>query len=269
MRRVDTAIAKHLRVNHPGTENLEPAGLAAPAAFAPAEPAGNGRANTRLGEGEMITRNPDSAVGAEQGAREILDRSLQVREPNIVVNHEAFELIELRSVRGISRIPPVDSTWSDDPDRRLVALHVSNLYRRGVRTQQPSLTLDVETVHRVACRMLRRDVERLEVVELVLQLWSQSDLVAKPGKDRLHLAEDQGQRMQVPAADGSGDNRDVDPFAVAERLEPGRLELASAFREQRFNFGFEGVGAGTGGSSLLGGKGSNTTEGGSQAPLLP
>src|ERR1700694_671155 len=129
MLRVDAAIAKHLRRHHPGAQTLQPAALAAATAGAAADSTGNGRPDTGFGEGEVITHDSNAPLRTEERACEILDRPLQVGEPDIVVNDETLELIELRAMRGIRRVTTVDGAGGDDPDRRLVALHEADLHR--------------------------------------------------------------------------------------------------------------------------------------------
>ena len=133
-----------------------------------------------------------------------------------MVDDQALDLIELRTVRGIRRIAPVDGPRGDDADRRLVALHEPDLHRRRMGAQEKVVGLDVEAVHRVPRGMVLGDVERLEIVELVLHLGSERDLVAEPREDRLDLPEDQGERVQVAAADRVGHKGQVDPLRVAQ-----------------------------------------------------
>ena len=68
-----------------------------------------------------------------------------------------------------------------------------------MRAEKQVVSVDVKAVHSVARRMFLRDVERFEVVELVLHLRSQRHLVTEPGEDCLYLAQDQRQGMQVPS----------------------------------------------------------------------
>src|SRR2546425_2326196 len=188
---VDAAVTKHLRMHHPGAQDLQPAPLAAAATGTAADTARDGRPDAGFGEGEVVTHDPNASFGTEERAGEILDRALQVRQADVVVDDQALNLIELRTVRGIRRIAPVDRARSDDADRRLVALHEPDLYRRCMGPQEQVVGLDVKAVHRVPRGMVRGDVERLEVVELVLHLRSEGDFVAEPRKDRLHLPQDQ------------------------------------------------------------------------------
>src|SRR5438094_1906607 len=133
--RVDVAVAKHLRVDHPGAQDLQPAALAAAAAGAAADSAGYGRPDARLREGEMVAHDTDAPFGTEQRTGEIFDRALQVGKADIVVDDEALDLIELRTVRGGRRITPVYGTGRDDANWRLVALHVPHLHWFGVGPQ--------------------------------------------------------------------------------------------------------------------------------------
>src|SRR3984893_8156828 len=64
--RVDAAVAKHLRMHHPGAEDFQPAALAAATAGAPADSAGHSCPDARLGKGEVITDDPNAPVGTEE-----------------------------------------------------------------------------------------------------------------------------------------------------------------------------------------------------------
>ena len=68
--------------------------------------------------------------------------------------------------------------------------------------------------------MALRDVERLEVVIIVLDFRAKRNLITKPGEDRGDLCKGLGQRMKMaPGYRGFWDERDVDPFAVGQALE--------------------------------------------------
>src|SRR5437899_2485725 len=125
---VDAAIPKHLRVDHAGAQDLQPAALTAAAAGAAADSARHRRPDARLCEGEMIAHDPNAPFRTKERASEILDRALQVGKADFVVDDEALDLIELRPVRGVRRITPVDGAGRDDPNGGLVALHVPDLH---------------------------------------------------------------------------------------------------------------------------------------------
>src|SRR6266550_1190996 len=127
--RVDAAVAEYLRMDHARAQDLQPAALAASTTRSPANSTRHRRRDARFRKGEMIAENADAPIGTEQRKREVFDGSLQVGKTNVAIDDEAFELIELGSVRGVRRVPPVDGARSDDPDRRLMALHVADLHR--------------------------------------------------------------------------------------------------------------------------------------------
>src|SRR5207249_2735378 len=63
---VDTAVAEHLRMDHPGPQDLQPAALAAAATRAPANSARHRRRNARFRKGEVIADDADAPIGTEQ-----------------------------------------------------------------------------------------------------------------------------------------------------------------------------------------------------------
>ena len=109
---------------------------------------------------------------------------------------------------------------ADDPHvgRVRVLQHVVDLRGRGVGAQEEApAALEVERVLHVAGRVVRRHVEGLEVVVVVLHLGAVVHLVAHGHEDVLELLADDGQRV-APAHEGAaaGQGR-VEPVA-AERL---------------------------------------------------
>ena len=84
--------------------------------------------------GKKCGRSADVALVAEERAREVQQRPLQVRERDVLVDREALDLVELRRVRGVE-VAPVDPARHDDVERRRVLLHRAHLHRRGVRPQ--------------------------------------------------------------------------------------------------------------------------------------
>ena len=78
--------AEHVRVDHAGAEDLDPARvLAGAAARAVAQEAGDVELDARLGEREEVRAQQDLAVGAEQLAGEVLERPLRsARDPPLL-----------------------------------------------------------------------------------------------------------------------------------------------------------------------------------------
>ncbi len=91
-------------------------------------------------------------------------------------------------------IATVDGAGSDDPHRRRLLEHGADLHRRGVGPQH-DIVGDVEGVLHVAGRMVARDVERLEVVEVVLDLRTFGHPETEAGKDGDDLLGHQGDRV--------------------------------------------------------------------------
>ena len=136
---------EHVRVDHPGAEDLDPGrALAQRAALsrrqdpAVAVEARDVDLDARLGEREEVRAQPDLALGAEDRARERQQRALEVGERDALVDREPLDLVELRRVRGVG-VAAVDAARDDDVDRRRLLLHRADLHRRGVGAQQQRL----------------------------------------------------------------------------------------------------------------------------------
>src|ERR1700726_1414235 len=63
--RVDAAVTQHLRMDHAGAQDFQPAALAASAASAAAEATRDRGADARLGEREVVTNDPNAPFGTE------------------------------------------------------------------------------------------------------------------------------------------------------------------------------------------------------------
>ena len=74
------------------------------------------------------------ALVAEDGARELQQRPLEVGERDVLVDGEPLDLVELGRVRGVG-VGPVDAPGIDHVQRRRVRFHRAHLHRRGVRAQ--------------------------------------------------------------------------------------------------------------------------------------
>ena len=119
-------------------------------------------------------------------------------------------------------------------DRRALRLHHADLHRRGVRAQQHLLGLAEPHVERVLHRargMARREVQRLEVVPVELDLGTFGDLVAHADEHVLELAPDPRDRMQVPAPVLVAAEREVEAVALGrDRGRLGEPELGEPLR---------------------------------------
>ena len=87
--------------------------------------------------------------------------------------------------------------------------------------------------------MLRRHVERFEVVVIVFDLGAFEDLVAEAREDLDHFIADQTERMTMPELRHAAGQRDVDRVGGT----PRRRELRLALGDRGFDFFLELVGA--------------------------
>ena len=174
-------------MHHPRAEHLEPAALAPNVDF--------GR---RFGKREI--RWPEShfqVVGFEESPQELVQDALEVGEAHVFTHHESLDLMEHGGM-GLVGVAPVDTAGRDDPERRLAGLHDPYLHRRGVSAQQPPVG-KVERVLHGSRGMVRGNVERFEVVIVVLEFGSFHDLESDRAKQRRDSLEGAGDRMQTAA----------------------------------------------------------------------
>ena len=162
----------------PQPSDLEPAGLLADAAAgAAAEHALDVDLGRRLGEGEVRRPEAHAEVALEELLHELVQHGLEVREAHALVDQQAFDLVEHRRVRHVG-VAAIDAARHDHAQRRLLAQHGAHLHRRGVRAQQRGRRGNRR------CRASPapdgwRDVERLEVVPVVLDLGAVLDREAR------------------------------------------------------------------------------------------
>ena len=185
-------------------------------------------------------------------------------------------------MRLVEVVAAVDAARADDPHRRLVPLHVADLHRRGVRPQQrrgalvarraalrsrrPALAapigadrehrprprlLEVERVLHVARRVIGGQVQRFEVVVVVLGLGTVEDLVAGRGEVGLDPGAQIGQRMDVPDDRAPAGERRIEPRRRGSR---GR-ELLGAAVEGALDLGLQLIETGAQLALLVGGDG--------------
>ena len=200
-------------VNHSAAQKLDPAGvLASAAAGAGAEDARDLHVGAGLGEGEEAGEEARFDAGAEERLHGVVEGSLQVGEGDAGVDREAFDLVEDGGVGGVGGVVAVDLAGNDDADGRGLRDHAANLHRRGVGAHQQAvargfclLTSQQERVLGVARGVVRRKVERLEVVEVGFHLRAQRGGVAEMVEDGDDLVHRLQQRMgDAGGADAAG-----------------------------------------------------------------
>ncbi len=153
----------------------------------------------RLGVGEEARPEAHPAFRSEELVHERGQRALQIGQRDVLADDEAFDLREHRRVREIEVVAAVDAPRRDQPDRRLMLLHVADLHPRRMRPQQRRRRArsrahggrEIERVLHVARGMLGRHVERFEVVIVVFELGAFDDQEAEAREDGFDaLAED-------------------------------------------------------------------------------
>src|SRR6185312_14109133 len=207
--RIDAARHEHVGMHHATAGDLEPAGvLAGAAALALAEHTGHVDFGGRLGKGEVRGPKAHREITLEERLQEPVQRRLHVGEADVLVDLESLDLVEHWRVRHVG-IAPIDPSWRHDCDRRALAQHGADLHRRGMRAQEAPVREIERVVHRPR-GVIGREVERLEVVEIVLDLRTRGDLEARAAKDLLHAQARQRDWMEPAALLAAARQRDVD-----------------------------------------------------------
>src|SRR5439155_2495044 len=127
---------QHVRMHHAASCRFDPAvaaayvalGIATLALEAVERDLGRG-----LGEWEVVDAEADLPIAPEDLARERVERPLEVRHGELLVDREALVLEEDRLADRVGRLVPVAPAGNDDTDRGLSLLHHAHLHRRGVR----------------------------------------------------------------------------------------------------------------------------------------
>ncbi len=160
------------------------------------------------------------------------------RDSPALVDHEAFDLREHRGGAHRQVVAPVTSPGTNDRQRGPAFFHHADLAIRRMRPQQHP-AVNVECVLHVARGMMRLEVERGEVVEVVLDILGHRDFEAHRLKDGEHLFEDVGDWMDMAARDAHPGQRHVEAFFV-ERLRQRRgFEFFAECLDARFDFALD------------------------------
>ncbi len=143
-----------------------------------------------------------------------------------LVDDEALDLVEHRRV-GLVVVGAVDPARGDHPDRRALVQHRADLDRRGVGAQHVRraviavFAVHVEGVELLARGVVRGDVQRVEVVPIVLDLRALGDGEAHVGEDRGDLLGDLADRVDGPRRAGPRGQGHVEPFGLEALVEGG------------------------------------------------
>src|SRR3954454_19013035 len=284
--------AEDVGIHHPRAQDLDPARSLADRvpravrelARATAVKARDVDLDARFREREEAGAKSRAALGAEDGAGELIQRPLEVRERDRLRDRQALDLVEDRAVGRVERVAAVTTPWYHDEDRRPLALHRAHLHGRGVgakddvlrpRRQRRAARLlarqgrrrrqlevgvkrrgvDVEGVLGHPRRMAGRMVESREVVVVELDLRALHDPVAEAAEDVLDLAHRANQEVPRPHRDGRGAGQgDVHGVGGQAGFEAGSLERIEAMLEERLELLAGDVRGLPDGAALLGGK---------------
>src|SRR5271163_333018 len=177
---------------------------------------------------------------AEERARKFRQHALEMshRDSPALVDHEAFDLREHRRSAHRQIVAPVASPRAHDGERRPPLFHHADLAVRGMRPQQHA-ALDVKRVLHVARRMMRLEVERCEVVKVVLDILGHRHFEAHRFEDLQHLLEDVGNRMDVAARDAHAGQRHVEALLVERLRQRGDFDFFSERLDARFDFALD------------------------------
>jgi hypothetical protein len=114
-----------------------------------------------------------------------VQRRLEIGEADVLIDIQALDLVEHRRVAHV-RVARYTRPGAINANGRalLRGAQRADLHRRGMRAQQPAI-LEVERVVHGARRMIGRNVQRFEIVEVVLDLGAFGDLEAGAPEDLL------------------------------------------------------------------------------------
>jgi hypothetical protein len=170
----------------------------------------------RLGEGEVVRAHAGARVGAEQDARDVVERALQVRHGDAAVHDESLELREDRQVGRVELVGAVHPARREYVDRQVAPEHGAHLDGARVRAHHEMAVdrIDEERVLHLACGVIDVEVEGVEVEPLVLELRPFGDLPSHADEQVGDLLLQQGERMPGPDPRPLGQCRDVDAFGL-------------------------------------------------------
>src|SRR5215212_2813352 len=115
-------------------------------------------------------------------------------------------------MRCVVLIGPVDPSWTDDIDGQVTSKQCPHLYRPRVGPEYDAAILGLHeqgVLHRPR-RMIRNEVEGIEVHPLSLELWTLGHLPAHRDEDVLHQAHQRGNGIDGTERLGLDWERDID-----------------------------------------------------------
>src|SRR5712692_2051561 len=154
------------------------------------------------------------------------------------VDHEAFDLAEHRRGAHAESVAPVAISGAYDGERGFAPLHHTDLAVRGVRTQEQAARQEEGVLH-LARGMVGREVERAEVMEVVLDVLRRYDFETHRGEDVEHPFEALRHRMEPSARDAHAGECDIDARLAERALHLGTLHFFIESRDTALQLGFD------------------------------
>ena len=172
---------------HPASEDLNPAGtFTESTSFASAFEASHIHLCTWLCKREMMRSEFCLCLFSKQLFCKHFQCSFQICKGNIFIDHKTFNLMEGWRMCCIHFIRTEYSSRCDHTDRQLALLHHSRLNRRSLCTQH-NVLIHIKGILFIFCRMPIRNVEFLEVVQVVFYFRSFPRKCALPLPARSYL----------------------------------------------------------------------------------
>ena len=199
----------------------------------------------RLGEGEVARAEAHLHLRHfEERLAEFLEHPFQMPEMSLLVDGEPLDLVEHRRM-GLVRVAAIDASRRDDAERRLLLQHGADLHRARMGAKHRPRAVrpfgEIERVVILPRRMLGRNVERGEIVEVGLDVRPLGDREAHIGEDLGDLVGDLAHRVDAAFGERAFAHREgnVGPLSrepraqrsAAKRLALGVQRLSDALFE--------------------------------------
>src|ERR1039457_3166141 len=134
---------------------------------------------------------------------------------------------------------------NSDIGREISAYHVVSLKLNIMPTEEElkaeldRLRAENEMLKKPARGMMRREVERREVVEVVLDILGHRDFEAHRLEDLQHFFENVGDWMEVAARDAHAGQRHVEAFFIKRFRQRRGFEFLAQSLDARFDFALD------------------------------
>ena len=126
-------------------------------------------------------------------------------------------------------INTVHAAWGDDADGRILFVqHIADLNRRGMGAQHVAV-FHIKGILHGARGVVLRDIERLEVVEIVFDFGAVGHIEAHAVKEFDHALQGQGNRMQAAALLTAAGQSNVECLGGQLRLQFGGVKRIAFF----------------------------------------